>query len=71
MAKKIVYYLKSTIYLGLIYIGHLKDKKETKALITPFFFEFIRYKKNSYAKEPENQKFVIKYYDFINKIVVF
>ena len=69
-AKKVVYYLKGTMHLGLIYDGHLKDKRETKALIIPSPFGLIGYGDSSYAGDPENKKSVMRYCYFINGTVV-
>ena len=44
------------MYLGLIYSGHLNDKKETKVPITSFLFGLIRYKDSSKARDPKDRK---------------
>lgn len=55
MAKKVIHYLKSTTYLGLIYNGYPKNEKEIKISITPSFFKLIRYEDNSYTKDFEDR----------------
>lgn len=55
-AKKTVRYLKSTIYLGLIYYSYLKDKKDTRALNVFFSFEIIGYENSSYTGDIQDKK---------------
>ena len=70
IVKKVIYYLKSIMYLNLIYDSYLKDKREIKVIITPFLFKFIRYKDSSCTKDFADKKSIIRYYYFINKIVI-
>ena len=70
VAKKVVRYLKGKMHLGLIYRDHLKDKRETKALITPSLFGLIRYGNSSYVKDPKDRNSVMRYCYFINKAVI-
>ena len=58
------------MHLGLIYDGHFKDEKKTKAPITHFLFRLIEYGDNSYNKNPEERKSVIGYCYFINGAVL-
>ena len=71
MAKKVIYYLKNTMYLSLIYSGHFKNIKKTKAPITPFLFRLIRYRDSSYAEDLEDKKPIIGYCYLINGAAVF
>ena len=70
VAKKIIYYLKSTIDLGLIYNSYLKDEKKTKAPITSFLLGLIGYGDSNYTGDFGNKKSVMKYCYFINREVV-
>lgn len=71
MVKKVVYYLKSKIYLSWIYNGHFKDEKKTKILIISFLFELIKYGNNIYVGNFENKKSIIEDCYFINTAVIF
>lgn len=70
MTKKVIFYLKGTMHLSLIYNGYLKDEREIKAIITLSPFGLIRYKDSSYARNPKNRKSVMQYCYFINKVVI-
>lgn len=70
VAKKVIYYLKSTIDLGLIYNSYLKDGKKTKAPITSFLFGLIEYQNNNYTGDFGDKKSVMEYCYFINREVV-
>ena len=63
-------YLKNIIYLGVIYSGHLKVKKKTKAPISLSLFGLIRYKNNSYVRNLKDKKFEMEYYYFINEAII-
>lgn len=69
-AKKMIRYLKGTMYLGLIYGAKVKDKGETKASIAPSPFGLIEYGDSSYAGDHEDRKSVMGYYYFINKAII-
>lgn len=69
-AKKVVYYLKGIIHLGLIYRAKAKDKGETKAPITSSLFGFIGYGDSSYVGNPEDKKSVMGSCYFINGAIV-
>lgn len=44
IVRKLIYYFKSTMHLGLIYNDHFKDEKKTKTLITSFFLNWLNIK---------------------------
>ena len=69
-AKKVICYLKNIMHLGLIYNGNLKYEGKAKVLITPSLFGLIRYENSSYARDPEDRKFVMGYYYFINRAII-
>lgn len=68
--KKIVYYLKDTMHLGLIYRSQIKNKKKIKASIKSSLFKLVRYRDSSYTRDPKNKKLIIRYYYFINGAIV-
>ena len=70
-AKKIIYYLKNTMYLSLICNSYLKNERETKIPIIYFLFELIKYKDNNYNKDYKNKKSIIRYCYFIKRAVIF
>lgn len=70
VAKKVVWYLKDIIYLGLVYGSKLKDKKKTKTSTVFFPFGLIGYRNNDYVGDPKDSKLVIGYCYFINKVII-
>lgn len=58
--KRIVWYLKDTIYLGLTYGAHPNPKEEekakAKALVSQSIFDLIGYADSNYAGDPEDRK---------------
>lgn len=70
VVKKVVRYLKSTMYLELVYRSQLKDEGETKAPIAPSPFRLIRYGDSSYTRDPQDKKLVMGYCYFINGAIV-
>lgn len=71
MAKKIIYYLKDIIYLGLIYNSYSKNKNKTKISIISFSFKLIEYENGDYVENFKDRKFIIQYYYFIIGAVIF
>lgn len=45
--------------------------KKKEALTAIFLFGLISHRDNTYIKDPKNQKLVMRYYYFINKVVIF
>ena len=70
IAKKVIYYLKRIMYLGLIYGDHFKDKKKTLTPITSSLFGLIGYGDSSYTRDFENKKSIMRYYYFINRAII-
>lgn len=71
MTKKVICYLKDIMHLDLIYIGHHKDEEKTKTPIIFSLFRQIIYRDNSYVGNSKNKKSIMRYYYFINKVVIF
>lgn len=70
MAKRIMCYLKVTIYLELIYGSYPKNKGDTWTPNTSSPFRLINYGNNSYAKDSEDKTSIIRYCYIINKAIV-
>lgn len=66
VAKRIVYYLKGTIHLKLIY-GQGPDESSSTILILSIF---IKYSDSNFAEDLKSRKSVIKYCFFLNRAVV-
>lgn len=66
-AKKLVKYLKGTIYLELVYESHFQSTKP----VAPFFFSLIGYGNSSYVRGPKDKKLVIGYCYFLNRAAIF
>lgn len=70
VAKKVVYYLKGTMYLRLIYRAQVKDKRETKISIALSPFRLVRYGDSNSAGDPKDKNSIMRYYYFINGAII-
>lgn len=61
-----VQYLKGTIQLELVY----GQKADRVLLKNPLAYSLIGYTDGNFVGDPKDQKFVIRYYFFLNKTVV-
>lgn len=69
-AKKVMYYQKNIMYLGLIHGTHVKNEGETKVSITLSPFQLVEYSNSSYARNPEERKLMMRYSYLITGLIV-
>lgn len=64
--QKVVRYLKKTIYIGFIF-----DKKLNNYLFKNLLlYNLINYVNSNFIKDSKDQKLIISYYFFLNRVVI-
>lgn len=66
VAKRVICYLKDTIYLELVY----RQKPDGSCLTISTPYSLIGYSNSNFTKDPEDRKLVMRYYFFLNRVVI-